>query len=213
MVQDSLHLSDVMTVGSGHDDGERGTSPVHQDVSLRPFFSPDPSDWLRRTPEREGLWSLPHPCFASPTQSPATHRNPSNRPARVQGKIQLAPTPGSSGEWRCHNRIALAEEPSTDNLSAAHTQCLQKPAGMAMACGRHQGPFCIPCPDFAEDEESKAQPFPTKHQTLPMTEFCPMFTSGYGVPELTCIKGNKMSRALSVRSPRGIHLAGDLLKP
>jgi hypothetical protein len=52
-VQDRFHLSDVMTVGSGYDDGERGTSAVHQDVSLRSLFFPDPSDWLRRTPVRE----------------------------------------------------------------------------------------------------------------------------------------------------------------
>jgi hypothetical protein len=44
IVQNRLHLSDIMTIGSGHDDGERGTSAVHQDVSLRPFFSPDLSD-------------------------------------------------------------------------------------------------------------------------------------------------------------------------
>ena len=40
MVQNRLHLSDVMTVGSGDDDGERGTSAVHQEVALGPFFFP-----------------------------------------------------------------------------------------------------------------------------------------------------------------------------
>jgi hypothetical protein len=41
IVQNRFHLSDVMTVGSGYDDGERGTSVVHQEVPLRsPFFSP-----------------------------------------------------------------------------------------------------------------------------------------------------------------------------
>ena len=59
--------------------------------------------------------------------------------------------------------------------------------------------------------ESKTRPSPTKHLTLPMIEFCPMFTSGYGVPEVTCIKKNKMSRALSVMAPRGFHRTVDLV--
>ncbi len=97
-VQDRFHLSDIMTVGSGYNDGERGTSTVHQDVSLRSLFFPDPSDWLRRTPVREELSSLHHPCFASPRQSPANRHNPSNRPARVLGKTQLGPIPRSAGD-------------------------------------------------------------------------------------------------------------------
>ena len=74
-----------------------------------------------------------------------------------------------------------------------------------------KGPFCIPCPGRGKVAESKTRPSPTKHLTLPMIEFCPMLTSGYGVPEVTCIKKNKMSRALSVMAPRGLHRAVDLV--
>ena len=210
-VQNHLHLSDVMTVGPRDDDGERGTSAVHQDMSLGPFFSPDLSDWLRRTPLREGLCSLHHPYFASPRQSPATRHNPSNRPAREPGRTRLGPTPGSSGGWRWHNRIALVGEPSTDNLSVAHTQCLQKPAGMATACARHQGLVCIPCADLEKAAESKVAPSPIKHPKRPMTESCPMHTSGYRVPEITCIKKYKMSRALLLEVPPTLHPTVSLL--
>ena len=204
-VQDRFHLSDIMTVGSGYNDGERGTSTVHQDVSLRSLFFPAPSDWLRRTPVREELSSLHHPCFASPRQSPANRHNPSNRLARVQRKIQFAPIPRSTGERRSDNRIALAAGPSTDNLSAVHIRCLQTPAGMATACARHRRPVCIPCWDLEKAVESKARLSPTKRRILPMIEFCPLHTSGYRVPEVTCIKKHEMSRAFSPRSARSFH--------
>jgi hypothetical protein len=211
IVQNLLHLGDVMTVGSGYHDGERGTSAVHQNVSLRSLFFPDPSDWLRRTPGREELSSWHHPCFASPRQFPANRHNPSNRLARVQRKIQFAPIPRSTGERRPDNRIALAAGPSTGNLCATHTRCLQTPAGMAMACARHLRPFCIPSSDLEKAVESKARLSPTKGRILPMIEFCPLHTSGYRVPEVTCIKKHEMSRAFSPGSARSFHSVSDFI--
>ena len=213
IVQNRLHLSNVMTVGSGDNDGERGTSGVHQDVPLGPLLFPDPLDWRRRTLEREGLWSLHHPYFASPRQSPVTRRCPSSQPATVQGKTRLAPTPGSSGGWRWGSRIALAAGFSTDNLWAVHRQCLQKPAGKVIACARHQDPAGISCSDFGKFVEPKLPPSPTKHLIRPMIEFCPMCTSGHRVPEVTCSNKHEMSRALSVGALQGSHRGVGLLKP
>jgi len=36
-----------------------------------------------------------------------------------------------------------------------------------------------------------------------MIEFCPMFTSDFRVPEVTCIKTQQLSRALSAEPPPG----------
>ena len=39
-----IDLSDVVLIGPGHDDRQRDATPVHQQVSLAPFFFPDRSD-------------------------------------------------------------------------------------------------------------------------------------------------------------------------
>ncbi len=44
-----------------------------------------------------------------------------------------------------------------------------------------------------------------------MIEFCPLYTSGYRVPEVTCINKYKMSRALSHSPVQGFHRVDDLL--
>jgi len=43
-----LQLRDIMPVCPGHDEGQRDTTAVHQQVALAAFFSPDQSGWLRR---------------------------------------------------------------------------------------------------------------------------------------------------------------------
>lgn len=42
-----IELSNVMSVGPGHDERQRDTTAVDQEVALAAIFSPDQSDWLR----------------------------------------------------------------------------------------------------------------------------------------------------------------------
>ena len=41
--QHLIELGDVMFIGPGHDERQRNATAVHQQVSLAPLFSPDPS--------------------------------------------------------------------------------------------------------------------------------------------------------------------------
>lgn len=199
MVQNRLHLSDVMTVGSGDDDGERGTSAVHQEVALGPFFFPDPLDSFQRILAQEVLWSLLHRCFANPRQSPSIRHNRPSQSSRVPRKTRLEPTPESNGEWRWGNRIAPLARPSSGNRFAAHRQCPQRPAGLAMACVHRLGAFGIACSGLVKNVESKVLPSSTRHPTLPTIELYPMHSSsGYRFAEVACIKKQKMSRALAI---------------
>jgi len=70
-----------------------------------------------------------------------------------------------------------------DNRYGAHRQFLQKPAGRAKVCVPHRNPAGIPGSGLGLRVVPKALPFPIKHRILPMVEFCPMFTSGFRVPE------------------------------
>jgi hypothetical protein len=45
-IQDGLELSDIIAMCSGHDQRQRDATPVHQQVSLGAFFSPDLLDWV-----------------------------------------------------------------------------------------------------------------------------------------------------------------------
>jgi len=47
-IQHCPELADVMSVGPGNDQRQRDAMPVHQQVSLAPFFSPGPSGWTQR---------------------------------------------------------------------------------------------------------------------------------------------------------------------
>jgi len=38
----------ISHVGRGHDDRQRDATPVHQQVTLAPIFSPGPSGWVQR---------------------------------------------------------------------------------------------------------------------------------------------------------------------
>jgi len=67
-VQDLFHLGDVMPIGPGKHDGERGTAAVDQEVSFGPHFFPGPSGFARPTLVPEVPWSWLHRCFASPRQ-------------------------------------------------------------------------------------------------------------------------------------------------
>ena len=200
MVQNRLHLSDVMTVGSGDDDGERGTSAVHQEVALGPFFSPDPLDSFQRILAQEVLWSLPHRCSANPRQFLSIRHNRPSQLSRVPGKTQPEPTPESNDEWHWGNRSAPLARPSIDNRFAARRLYPRRPAGLAMACVHRPGVFCIACSGLEKNVESKVLPFSTRHPTLPTIELYPMHSSsGYRFPEVPCIKKQKMSRALVIR--------------
>lgn len=42
-----IDLGNVVLIGPGHDDRQRDTTPVHQQMSLAPLFSPDRSDFGR----------------------------------------------------------------------------------------------------------------------------------------------------------------------
>jgi hypothetical protein len=46
-LQYRINLGDVVLIGPGHDDRQRDTTPVHQQMSLAPLFSPDRSDFGR----------------------------------------------------------------------------------------------------------------------------------------------------------------------
>lgn len=50
-----LQLRDVMLVGPGHDEGQRDTTAVHQQVALAAFFFPDQSGWARLPPAPAAL--------------------------------------------------------------------------------------------------------------------------------------------------------------
>ncbi len=46
-LQREIDLRDLMLVGPGHDERQRDATAVHQEMSLAPPFSPDPSGWVR----------------------------------------------------------------------------------------------------------------------------------------------------------------------
>lgn len=46
-IENQLETFAVMHVGSGHDERQRDATPVHQQVALASFFSPDPLGWDR----------------------------------------------------------------------------------------------------------------------------------------------------------------------
>lgn len=47
-IEHGLNLLHVVRVRSGHDEGQRDSTPVHQQMALAAIFSPDPLDWLQR---------------------------------------------------------------------------------------------------------------------------------------------------------------------
>ena len=50
-IKDHGNLADIMSVCPGYDDRQRDATAVHQQVTLAPIFSPDPSGWVRQIPE------------------------------------------------------------------------------------------------------------------------------------------------------------------
>ncbi len=55
LIEHSLKLADVMSVCPCYDYRQRDATAVHEDMALAAFFSPDPLDFGRQLPEREGL--------------------------------------------------------------------------------------------------------------------------------------------------------------
>jgi hypothetical protein len=47
-IQDRLQLADIVPVGSGYDQRQRGATPVDQHMALAPIFFPGLSGWVRR---------------------------------------------------------------------------------------------------------------------------------------------------------------------
>lgn len=48
LIQHHLQLTYVLSMSSGHDDRQRDSTTVHQQVTLASIFFPDPSGWDRR---------------------------------------------------------------------------------------------------------------------------------------------------------------------
>ena len=67
-LKDCANLADIMTVCSGHDDRERDATAVHQQVTLAPIFSPDPSGSGQRILVPGEPSSSPRRRFASATR-------------------------------------------------------------------------------------------------------------------------------------------------
>src|SRR5258706_10668051 len=75
-LQNRGNLADIMSICSGHDDRERDATAVHEQVTLAPIFSPDPSGWVRRLLVPAAPSSLPRRYSAIATQYPPGHRTP-----------------------------------------------------------------------------------------------------------------------------------------
>lgn len=54
-VEHRADLRHVMHIGPGHDERQGDATPVHQQMALAAFFSPDPSGWGRRLPAPSAL--------------------------------------------------------------------------------------------------------------------------------------------------------------
>src|SRR3972149_7825413 len=84
-IEDCFKLADIMSICSGHDDRERDATTVHQQVTLAPLFSPDPSGSVRRIPVRTGPSSSPGAYSAIATQCLRSRRTP---PAPLSTALQ-----------------------------------------------------------------------------------------------------------------------------
>ena len=50
-IEHDFNLRNIMPVCSGHDEGQRDATTVHQQVAFAPIFSPDPLGWVQHSIE------------------------------------------------------------------------------------------------------------------------------------------------------------------
>jgi hypothetical protein len=124
-----------MHVGPARDERQRDATPVDQQTSFAPFFSPDPWGWAPRTRWPRELSPSPRPRFASPRQYLPSRRT---RPTRLATRPRRNP-PGAIAEnadgshWHFHIPSARL---STDNPCAGHTRSRQTPCAAASVSAR-----------------------------------------------------------------------------
>ena len=173
-VEDQLKLADIMTVGSGGHDGERGTAAVGEHMTLGPHFFPGPSGSDRRTLWPRAPWSSLRQCSATPTVCLSTHRSRIAQPSRALGKNLPGPISESDGGQRCRFRTAPLEELSTDIRSEGRRRYLRTPSGQVKAFSRHPLGVCTSCSGLSDDEERAAPQAPTADQRLSRTGVFPL---------------------------------------
>ena len=166
-IQDGLQLGDVMTIGSGDDEGKRDAMLVYQQMALASFFFPDPSGWGRQ-PLAPGA-----PC-PSRRRWPATarrclpfHRIRPIRLARAQGRPRPSPSVENSRErnWDC--RTFPWARPSTGFPFARHRRSLQTPVGNPTACARRRVCGGMTCLDRGPAAATAAPPASRTRRRLP----------------------------------------------
>ncbi len=169
-IQNFFQLSDIMEIGSGHDERERDATLFHQQISFASFFFPDPLDCVQPPLAPGGLCSLRHQCSANSRKFLPSHRIRPNRLAIISEIHRPFPRVESSRglSWNCQN-VPWAM-PSTGNPYAKHRQFLRRRAGPPLACARPRLCVYIAYSDRGLGLATMAVLAPKKHRRLPMIE-------------------------------------------
>ena len=167
----------VMDVGPGHDERQRDTTTVHQQMSLAAFFSPDPSDLARPLPVPMAPSSSRRRRSANAKRCPPSGRTQPDRLSTTTQRSPQPPTLGSACGWRLRYQNVPWAVPSIGSQCEARKQWPRTPTVQAsvvdplLACAHRPGQ-----PRSAT--ESAVRPAPRSHQSLPMIQrACPRFRS------------------------------------
>jgi hypothetical protein len=127
-IQNRCKLTDIMSVSSGHDDRQRDATTVHQQVSLAPIFSPDPSGSARQLAEPAAPSSLPR-RYSAIARRCLQRRH--TRPTRLSIGLRTRPlsaTQDNACESRSRYRSVRPAALSTGNQCATRKQWPRTPA-------------------------------------------------------------------------------------
>lgn len=168
-IQHRLQLTDVMSVGAGHDQRQRNATTVYQQMSLAAIFSPDPSDWGRRLPVPAAPSSWRHQCFASakrPLQGRRTRLGPRATAPRTHRPSAIREI---TGEPRWRSRTAQQGSPSIGIPCAGRKRWLQTPSGTTWVCDPRPACGHTLAPDRELSQAARAPRAPKTRPSLPTT--------------------------------------------